>query len=102
MEPGPYLIEGLGDEEIIGCPDFDVIDDMLRVSDREAFMATRELARLEAILAGGSSGAALWGVRQVAKLMEGPARIVTLFPDSGTRYLSTIFNDAWMDERGLL
>ncbi len=101
-EPGPYLIEGLGDEEIIGCPEFDLLDDMLRVSDREAFLATRELARKEAILAGGSSGAALWGVRQVAKAMDGPGRIVTLFPDSGTRYLSTIFNDVWMRDRGLL
>ncbi len=71
-----------------------------RVSDREAFEATRELARLEAILAGGSSGAALWGVRQVAKKHPG-SRIVTLFPDSGSRYLSTIFNDQWLRERGL-
>ncbi len=100
VEPGRYLVEGLGDEEIIGCPEFDLIDDMLRVSDREAFEATRELARLEAILAGGSSGAALWGVRQVAKKHPG-SRIVTLFPDSGSRYLSTIFNDQWLRERGL-
>ncbi len=101
-EPGSYLIEGLGDEEIIGCPEFDLLDDMLRVCDRDAFLATRELARLEAILAGGSSGAALWGVRQVAQAMDGQGRIVTLFPDSGTRYLSTIFNDVWMRDRGLL
>ena len=59
-EPGPYLIEGLGDEELIGCPEFELIDDMLRVSDRQAFQAARELARTEAVLAGGSSGAALW------------------------------------------
>ena len=54
--PGRYLIEGLGDEEIIGCPDFELIDDMYRVSDREAFLAARELACMEAILGGGSSG----------------------------------------------
>lgn len=102
VQPGSYLLEGLGDEEIIGCPEFDLLDDMLRVTDREAFLATRELARLEAVLAGGSSGAALWGVRQVATTMDGPGRIVTLFPDSGNRYLSTIFNDTWMRQRGLL
>jgi len=102
IEPKASLIEGLGDEEIIGCPEFDLIDDMLRVSDHEAFLATRELARLEAILAGGSSGAALWGVRRVAENLETPCRIVTLFPDSGTRYLSTIFNDQWMKNQGLL
>ena len=101
-EPAPYLVEGLGDEEIIGCPDFDLIDDMYRVTDREAFRAARGLARREAILAGGSSGAALWGVRELAGRLDRPARIVTIFPDSGTRYLSTIFNDEWMKERGFL
>jgi cystathionine beta-synthase len=101
-EPKPCLIEGLGDEEIIGCPDFELIDDMYRVSDREAFRATRALARREAILGGGSSGAALWGVRKLAATMATPTRIVTIFPDSGTRYMSTIFNDEWMKERGFL
>ena len=100
--PGRYLLEGLGDEEIIGCPDFDLIDDMYRITDREAFAATRELARAEAILAGGSSGAALWGVRKLAQSLDAPARIVTLFPDSGMRYLSTIYSDDWMRERGFL
>ena len=75
---------------------------MYRVSDREAFRAARGLARREAILAGGSSGAALWGVRKLAAGLEQPARIVTIFPDSGTRYMSTIFSDEWMKERGFL
>jgi cystathionine beta-synthase len=101
-EPEPYLLEGLGDEEIIGCPDFELIDAMYQVSDRKAFRAARALARREAILAGGSSGAALWGVRELAGKLAAPARIVTIFPDSGTRYMSTIFNDEWMKERGFL
>ncbi|PYQ11469.1 MAG: cystathionine beta-synthase [Acidobacteria bacterium] len=101
-EPRSGLLEGLGDEEIIGCPDFELIDDMLQVTDREAFLAARELARREAILAGGSSGAALWGVRQLARQIGSPARIVTLFPDSGSRYLSTIYNDEWMRQKGFL
>jgi len=100
--PAPYLLEGLGDEEIIGCPDFSLIDDMYRVSDREAFRATRALARREAILGGGSSGAALWAVRKLGRTLDLPARIVTIFPDSGTRYMSTIFNDEWMKARGFL
>ena len=102
VRPGRYLIEGLGDEEVIGCPDFSLIDDMYRVSDREAFLAARELARSEAILAGGSSGAALWGARRLAASLDAPARIVTIFPDSGTRYLGTIFSDDWMHEQGFL
>ncbi len=100
--PTPYLVEGLGDEEVIGCPDFSLIDDMYRVSDRDAFLSARALARREAILAGGSSGAALWGVRKLAAGLDRPARIVTLFPDSGSRYLSTIFNDEWMRAKGFL
>lgn len=101
-EPEAYLVEGLGDEEIIACPDFELIDDMYRVTDREAFRAARGLARREAILAGGSSGAALWGVRKLAATVDTPVRIATIFPDSGTRYMSTIYNDAWMKERGFL
>ena len=102
VEPGRYLLEGLGDEELICCPDFDLIDDMFRITDRDAFLSTRELARTEGIFAGGSSGAALWGVRELARRLDEPARIVTLFPDSGFRYLSTVYNDDWMRERGFL
>jgi len=99
---GRQYLEGLGDEEIIGCPEWELIDDMVQVNDREAFAAARELARSEAIFAGGSSGAALWGVRQVARSFGREARIVTVFPDSGVRYLSTLYNDDWMRAKGLL
>ncbi len=103
--PSSSFLEGLGDEEIIGCPEFEVIDDMIQVTDREAFHAARDLARSEGILAGGSSGAVLWGVRELACKLAGQerrARIVTLFPDSGRAYLSNLYNDAWMREKGLL
>ncbi len=100
--PGPYLLEGMGDEEIIGCPQFDLYDDMFQVSDRDAFHMARRLAADEAILSGGSSGAALWGIYQVAQRAEKGARMVTVFPDSGTKYLSTIYNDDWMRSKGLL
>jgi len=102
VAPKKAFLEGLGDEEIIGVPDFTLIDDMLQVTDRDAFLTARELARTEAILAGGSSGAALWGVRTLAASLDGAARIVTIFPDSGTRYLSTIYSDDWMRRQGFL
>ncbi len=98
----PYLIEGLGDEFLIECADFSNIDDMYRVTDKEAFFHTRLLVRKEGIMGGGSSGAALWGVLKLARSLEKPARIVTIFPDSASRYLSTIFNDQWMKLKGLL
>jgi cystathionine beta-synthase len=85
--------------------EFDLIDDMLQVTDRQAFHHARRLVREEGILGGGSSGAALWAVRQVAKdwpAGDRPVRIVTVFPDGAGRYLSSIFNDAWLAERGLL
>jgi len=108
--PGRYRLEGLGDEEIIGCPEFELIDAMVQVSDREAFLATRDLARREGLFAGGSSGAAVWGVRRLLRDLAGAGRdagqtaprIVTLLPDSGNRYLSTIYDDAWMRARGYL
>jgi cystathionine beta-synthase len=102
--PSPYLIEveGLGDEFLIKCADFSNIDDMYRVTDKEAFRHARQLVREEGIMGGGSSGAALWGVLKLARSLEKPARIVTVFPDSASRYLSTIFNDRWMESKGLL
>ena len=101
-ESGRYLIEGLGDEFPIKCMDFDIIDDMYRITDQEAFLHARKLVKEEGIMAGGSSGAALWAVLKLARSLEKPARIVTVFPDSASRYLSTIFNDQWMKSKGLM
>jgi len=100
--PHPYFTEGLGDEFIIGTADFSQVDEMIQVSDRDAFLTTRELVRREGILGGGSSGAALWAVLAKARTLHAPARIVTIFPDSACRYVSTIFNDTWMTEHGFL
>ena len=102
VRPSPYLMEGLGDEFLIGCVEFDLIDDILRIDDRTAFRMTKELARREAIFAGGSSGAALWGALEVAKRTGPGARIATIFADSANRYLSTIYSDAWLTEKGMI
>ncbi len=102
IPPSPYFLEGLGDEFLIGCVDFDLIDDIYKITDKTAFRMTRELADKEAILAGGSSGAALWGTLELAKKIDRPARIVTIFADSGTRYLSSIYNDDWLKEKKFL
>jgi cystathionine beta-synthase len=102
IKPSSYLLEGLGDEFLIGCVDFNLIDDIYRVTDKQAFKMTRELANTEAILAGGSSGAALWGCLKLAREIQQDARIVTIFPDSANRYLSSIYNDAWLEEKGII
>lgn len=99
---GPYLVEGLGDEFPIATMDFEILDDILQVTDKDAFQEARALARTEGILVGGSSGAAIWGVRQVAAKLGPEARIVTVFPDGASRYLSTLFSDDWMSAHGFL
>jgi cysteine synthase len=101
VQPAPYLMEGLGDEFIVGCVDLSVIDNMVQASDREAFRHARQLARTEGLLAGGSSGAAIWAVLNLARTLSRPARIVTIFPDGASRYLSTIFSDDWLKEKNV-
>ncbi len=101
-KPAPYLLEGLGDEFLIGCADFSVIDDMVQVSDRDAFRAARELARREGLLVGGSSGAVIHAALQVGRALPEGTRMAVVFADSASRYLSTIFNDEWMREKGML
>ncbi len=101
IKPAPYLLEGLGDEFLINCVEFDLMDDVLRVDDRTAFRMAKELAGREALFAGGSSGAALWASLELARKVGSGARIVTIFADSAIRYLSTIYNDAWLREKGM-
>ena len=98
----PYLVEGLGDEFLIGTADFTVIDDMVQVADEDAFLAARSLARREGLLVGGSSGAVIYAALKYAKTLPAAARVVIIFPDSASRYLSTIFNDEWMREKGMM
>jgi cystathionine beta-synthase len=99
VKPGPYLLEGLGDEFLIKCVEFELLDDIYRVEDRTAFSMTRKLANSEAIFAGGSSGATLWASLELARRLGKKARIVTIFADSANRYLSTIYSDEWLKEK---
>jgi cystathionine beta-synthase len=98
----PYKVEGVGQDELPRNVDFSVMDDIYAVGDKEAFLMTRALARQEGIFAGGSSGLA---VAAALKLAEGLAEtdfVVVLLPDSGSRYLSKIYNDNWMKEHQFL
>jgi len=97
-----YNVEGIGEDHVCEAIDFSCIDDMYQFNDKQAFDACRRLAREEGILAGGSTGANVWGAIELAKKLTGPAVIVTLAPDSGVKYLSKIYNDEWMKEKGFL
>lgn len=97
-----YRVEGVGEDFLPSTLDFSVIDDVVQVNDRESFDFTRRLVRQEGIFAGGSSGAALAGAIRYAKMknLGSDQMVVVLLPDSGSRYLSKIFNDDWMRENG--
>ena len=97
-----YLVEGIGDELLLPTMDFDLIDEMVQVRDRDAFACARELARNEGILAGVSSGAALWAIRDMLSRLDRPARIVTIFPDGAARYLTKLFDEEWLAAHDLI
>lgn len=100
----PYLTEGIGEDIIAGNMDFSIVDEVVQCPDREAFLTTRALAKKEGLFVGGSCGAAVWGAMQYArqaKLGKDDV-IVVLLPDSGTRYVSKIYNDEWMISNGFL
>jgi cystathionine beta-synthase len=98
----PYKTEGIGQTELPRNVDFSVIDDIYAVSDKEAFGLTRQLARYEGIFAGGSAGSALHAALKVSEKLTENDIVVVIIPDSGTRYLSKIYNDNWMRENQFL
>jgi cystathionine beta-synthase len=86
-----YQIEGIGEDHIAKAIDFSLIDDVVQVTDADAFRTCHELAKREGILAGGSSGANVWCALELAKTLNKPATIVTIIPDGGIKYLSKIY-----------
>jgi len=98
----PYLVEGVGEDFHPSTFDPAVVDRLVTVSDRDSFLMTRQLAREEGVLAGGSGGMAMHAAVEVAKEQGRDATIVVLLPDSGRGYLSKVFNDDWMREHAFL
>ena len=102
----PYVTEGVGEDILAGNMDFDLIDDYVRVTDKDTMLMTRRLAREEGLFVGQSSGMAVKGALQWIKGNRADLTsddiIVVLLPDSGFRYLSKTYSDTWMRDHGFL
>lgn len=97
-----YKIEGIGEDMKPGNCDFSVVDEIVRVEDKESYLMTRALLSKEGVFVGSSSGAAVVGALRWMSQQQNPGRVIVILPDSGNRYLSKTFNDAWMIENGFL
>lgn len=98
----PYKVEGIGEDFLPSTLDLSVIDEVLSVDDKESFKWTRKIVEEEGIFCGGSSGSAVAGAVKYAQNLPEDRLVVVLLPDSGSRYLSKIFDDKWMRENGFL
>ena len=103
-EIAPYKIEGLGKNLIPTATDFSVIDKFMKVTDKEAALAARELARTEGLFCGYTSGAALQATRQYAAegIFDENSVVVMLLPDHGSRYMGKIYSEDWMNQQAFL
>jgi cystathionine beta-synthase len=98
----PYLVEGIGKDTWPKTMDPDVVDEWVRVSDRDSFQVARRLAHEEGLLVGGSGGSTVWGALELAKRFGPEATILTMIPDSGRSYMSKFYDDNWMLEHGFV
>ena len=98
----PYVTEGIGEDFLPGNVDFSLIDHFEKVTDKDAAVMTRRLAREEGIFAGNSAGSAMAGVVQLKDQFRKGDVVVVIFHDHGTRYLGKMYNDEWMRAKGFL
>lgn len=102
----PYVTEGVGEDILAGNMDFEIVDDYVRVDDRESMLMTRRLAREEGFFVGGSCGMAMAGALQWLEAnrdrLDDETVSVVIMPDGGYRALGKVYNDEWMREQGFL
>ena len=98
----PYKVEGIGEDFLPSTLNLKLVDEIVTVTDKEAFLTARELAQKEGVFAGGSAGAAVFAALKVARKLKKNQTIVVILPDTGRNYLNKIYSDEWMTENGFL
>src|SRR4029077_13153607 len=95
-----YVVEGIGEDFFPTTMNMNILDDVMQVNDEECFVVARRLAKLDGLFTGGSGGGCLSAALRLAKDLGPNNYIVALLPDTGMRYLSKVYNEEWMRERG--
>ena len=95
-----YVVEGIGEDFFPTTMDMQILDDVIQVNDEECFVVARRLAKQEGLFTGGSGGGCLSAALRLAKDLTADDYVVVLLPDTGMRYLSKVYNEEWMRERG--
>jgi cystathionine beta-synthase len=102
IEASTYKVEGIGEDFLPSTLDLSVVDKVITVNDKESFLWARRMVKQEGIFCGGSSGSAIAAALKYAQTLTPDHIVVVLLPDSGSRYLSKVFDDKWMRENGFL
>ena len=102
IEPGSWLVEGMGEDFVPDICNLDVIDEAVSVTDAESFHAARELLDREGLLAGSSTGCLIAAAKKFCTKQDRPLNVVTLICDQGAKYLGKMFNDYWMIDNGFI
>jgi len=102
VEPGAWLVEGIGEDFVPGILELDIVDKAYAIADGEAFLVARELLQKEGVLAGSSVGTLLAAALRYCREQTEPKRVVSLICDNGAKYLSKMFNDHWMIANGFI
>ncbi len=95
-----YVVEGIGEDFFPTTMNLKILDDIIQVNDEECFVVARRLAKMEGLFTGGSGGGCISATLRLARNLGPKDFVVALLPDTGTRYLSKVYNDLWMHERG--
>ena len=102
VEPGSWLVEGIGEDFIPKVCDLSFVKTAYVVTDAESISTSRDVLRMEGIICGSSSGTLIAAALRYCRAQKSPKRVVTIVGDSGNKYLSKIFNEFWLDDHGFV